>query len=82
MERHGASHTITQTLPGTTPDPQVRQTRLLKSAVTRTRNRVDALETEYGAHDVPQSSPHYPKIEGARRAHREALGAYRQHTGG
>lgn len=82
MERHGAAHRITQTLPGATPDPQARQTRLLKSAVTRTRNKVDTLESAYGAHDVPQSSPHYPKIEGARRAHREALTAYREHTEG
>lgn len=82
MERQGASHRISQTLPGAVPDPAVRKQRLLKSAVTRTRNTVDRLEQAYGAHDVPQSSPHYPKIEGARRAHREALTAYREHTGG
>lgn len=82
MERHGAAHRISQTLPGEVPDPGVRTTRLLKSAVTRTRNKVDSLESAYGARDVPQSSPHYPKIAGARQAHVDALRAYREHTGG
>jgi hypothetical protein len=64
---------------GKKPDPQ---TSKLKGAVTRTKNRVDKLEGEYGARDVPQSSPHYPKIADARRAHKEALRAYTQHTKG
>ena len=80
MENGGAKHRIDQTRPGSGGSTDLdKQTRLLKSAVTRTRNKVDALEGEYGAHDVPQSSPYYPKISAARDAHQSARQAWAEH---
>jgi hypothetical protein len=80
MENGGAKHRIDQTRPGSGNSTDLeRKTRMLKSAVTRTRNRVDKLESEYGARDVPQSSPYYPKIAGARKAHADARKAHGEH---
>ena len=82
MERQGASHQITQTRPGSGNSTDLeKKTRLLKSAVTRSRNRVDALEIEYGAHDVPTTSPHYSKIASARERHASARQAWAEHMG-
>ena len=79
MERHGAAHSITATRSGGSVDP-ARTTRLLKGNVTRTRNKVDKLEGEYGARDVPQASPYYAKIAAARQAHDSARQAWAEHT--
>lgn len=80
MERQGASHRITQSRPGSGNSTDVaKTTRLLKSAVTRTRNKVDKMELEYGAHDVPPTSQHYPPIAAAREAHSSARQAWSEH---
>jgi hypothetical protein len=80
VERQGASHQITQTRPGSGNSTDLaKQTRLLKSAVTRTRNKVDTLESAYGARDVPQSSPHYGPIAAAREASQSARQAWAEH---
>ena len=79
MERHGAAHSIKATRPGGAVDP-TRVSRALKSSVTRTQNKVNALEQEYGAGDVPQSSPYYPRISAARQKSAAARQAWAEHT--
>jgi hypothetical protein len=80
-ERQGASHRITQTRPGGSASTDLeRKTRTLKAAKTRTRNRVNTLESEYGAHDVPDTSSYFPKIQQARQAASAAGQAWAEHT--
>lgn len=51
----------------------------LKGAVTRTRNKVDSIAQEYGANDIPPTSPLHPKMQEAKVAHREAVKRLNEH---
>jgi hypothetical protein len=48
----------------------------LKGDVTRSGNRVQKIEDEYGARDIPKTSPLHAKVTAARAKHHEALTAY------
>lgn len=48
----------------------------LKGDVTRWGNKVQKIESDYGARDIPQSSPLHAKVTHARKQHHDALTAY------
>lgn len=52
----------------------------LKSAMTRAGNQVWKIESEYGAHDIPPTSPLHAKVTKARTKHAEARRAYGEAT--
>lgn len=60
----------------TSGHPQRQVSREAKSALTRTRNKVQSIENEYGARDIPASHPLYAKVSLARQAHAQALRSY------
>ena len=52
----------------------------LKGDVTRWGNKVQSIENEYGARDIPKTSPLHAKVTVARQKHHDALTAYVQAT--
>ena len=68
------------------PDDQAhhpnRDVSRLKSDVTRWSNKAQKIEDEYGAHDIPKTSPLHAKVTQARQRHQEALTAYVNATKG
>lgn len=51
----------------------------LKGAVTRASRSVNAIDTEYGAANIPQDHPLYAKRAAAKEKHMNALAALREH---
>jgi hypothetical protein len=54
----------------------------LKGAVTRAQRRVDRIDQEYGAANIPLDHPLYAKRAAAKQQHRTALQAFIAHQEG
>lgn len=63
------------------PRPPMSEASRLKGAVTRAQRKIDRIDLEYGAANIPMDHPLYAARQQAKQKHQEALAAMREHQG-